>query len=184
LTESGPLPAGLSFTDNGNAAITGTPANGSSGRYRITITATNASGTNTRPVILLISRIEQADNRHSPPACVPSPGTADCQVTVDQVYIGQTGRGDQCPACGECDLRPYGNGSKWARPRCHFILPCWEGGELAWAPRHRARAATYELTVPRSRLRALPPHGGTLPQAIQSIVGRIARSGVPMSSGL
>jgi hypothetical protein len=57
LTESGPLPAGLSFTDNGNgtAAITGTPANGSSGRYRITITATNASGTNTRPVILLIS---------------------------------------------------------------------------------------------------------------------------------
>ncbi len=57
LTESGPLPAGLSFTDKGNgtAAITGTPANGSSGRYRITITATNASGTTTRPVILLIS---------------------------------------------------------------------------------------------------------------------------------
>jgi YVTN family beta-propeller protein len=57
LAESGPLPAGLSFTDNGNgtAVITGTPANGSSGRYRITITATNASGTTTRPVTLLIS---------------------------------------------------------------------------------------------------------------------------------
>jgi hypothetical protein len=57
LTESGPLPAGLSFTDhsNGTAAITGTPVQGSSGRYRITITATNASGTTTRPVILLIS---------------------------------------------------------------------------------------------------------------------------------
>ena len=29
------------------------------------------------------------------------------------------------------DLRPYGNGSKWACPRCHFIMPCCEGGELA-----------------------------------------------------
>ncbi len=56
LTESGPLPAGLSFTDgNGTAVITGTPATGSSRRYRITIIATNASGTTTRPVILLIS---------------------------------------------------------------------------------------------------------------------------------
>ncbi len=45
------------FTNNGNgtAVITGTPANGSSGRYRITITATNASGTTARAVILLIS---------------------------------------------------------------------------------------------------------------------------------
>jgi hypothetical protein len=41
---------------------------------------------------------------------------------------------EQCPACGESDLRPYGNGSKWACPRCHFILPCCEGGELAAPP--------------------------------------------------
>lgn len=35
------------------------------------------------------------------------------------------------PRLRECDLRPYGNGSKWACPQCHFILPCCEGGELA-----------------------------------------------------
>jgi hypothetical protein len=51
-----------------------------------------------------------------------------------QVSIGQAGGGEQCPACGESDLRPYGNGSKWACPRCHFILPCCEGGELAGLP--------------------------------------------------
>jgi hypothetical protein len=50
------------------------------------------------------------------------------------VSIGQARGGEQCPACGESDLRPYGNGSKWACPRCHFILPCCEGGELAGQP--------------------------------------------------
>lgn len=44
---------------------------------------------------------------------------------------GQSAAGEQCPACGESDLRPYGNGSKWACPRCYFILPCCEGGDLA-----------------------------------------------------
>jgi len=63
---------------------------------------------------------------------VPARTTA-CRATVGQVRIDQTG-GDQCPACGECDLRPYGNGPKWACPRCHFILPCCEGGELARLP--------------------------------------------------
>jgi hypothetical protein len=63
---------------------------------------------------------------------VPARTTA-CRATVDQVRTNQTG-GDQCPACGECDLRPYGNDSKWACPRCHFILPCCEGGEVAGLP--------------------------------------------------
>jgi YVTN family beta-propeller protein len=49
LGESGPLPGGLSFTDNGNgvAVMAGTPAAGSGGSYPITITATNTSGTAT-----------------------------------------------------------------------------------------------------------------------------------------
>lgn len=37
---------------------------------------------------------------------------------------------EQCPACGQADLRPYGNGSKWVCPNCYFLLPCCEGGEL------------------------------------------------------
>ena len=47
------------------------------------------------------------------------------------VGLGQRAGGEQCPQCGESDLRPYGNGSKWACPRCYFIVPCCEGGELA-----------------------------------------------------
>ncbi|HEY1322086.1 MAG TPA: hypothetical protein VGF32_17660 [Streptosporangiaceae bacterium] len=43
----------------------------------------------------------------------------------------QDSPGEQCPQCGEADLRPHGNGSKWACPRCHFVLPCCEGGDLA-----------------------------------------------------
>jgi hypothetical protein len=46
LAESGTLPAGLSFTDNGNgtADIAGTPASGSGGSYPVTITATSGLG--------------------------------------------------------------------------------------------------------------------------------------------
>ncbi len=47
------------------------------------------------------------------------------------VSTSTAGGGEQCPQCGESDLRPYGNGSKWACPRCYFIVPCCEGGELA-----------------------------------------------------
>jgi YVTN family beta-propeller protein len=58
LAESGPLPGGLSFTDNGNgtAAIRGTPAPDSDGRYPITITATNASGTATGHVTIIVTQ--------------------------------------------------------------------------------------------------------------------------------
>ena len=41
ITESGPLPSGLTFTDNGNgtATISGTAASGTGGSYPLTITA-------------------------------------------------------------------------------------------------------------------------------------------------
>ena len=46
LTESGALPDGVTFTDNGDgtATLAGTPAAGSGGSYPITITATNGIG--------------------------------------------------------------------------------------------------------------------------------------------
>jgi hypothetical protein len=47
------------------------------------------------------------------------------------VGLGERAGGERCPQCGESDLRPYGNGSKQACPRCHFLVPCCEGGELA-----------------------------------------------------
>ena len=47
LTESGTLPSGVTFKDNGNgtATLSGTPAAGTAGSYPITITASNGVGT-------------------------------------------------------------------------------------------------------------------------------------------
>jgi YVTN family beta-propeller protein len=59
LAESGPLPAALSFTDNGNgtAVVTGTlTASSGGGRYPVTITATNSSGTATRHFIIVVTQ--------------------------------------------------------------------------------------------------------------------------------
>src|SRR5204862_3723531 len=46
LSETGPLPSGVTFTDNtnGTATLAGTPALGTGGTYNITITATNGPG--------------------------------------------------------------------------------------------------------------------------------------------
>ena len=43
LSESGPLPTGVTFTDNGDgtATLAGTPAAGQGGSYPISITASN-----------------------------------------------------------------------------------------------------------------------------------------------
>ena len=46
MTESGTLPAGVSFSNNGNgtATLTGTPTAASAGTYPVTFTATNRAG--------------------------------------------------------------------------------------------------------------------------------------------
>jgi hypothetical protein len=48
LTESGALPSGVTFTDNGNgtAKLSGTPAAGSGQKYTLTISASNGVGSN------------------------------------------------------------------------------------------------------------------------------------------
>jgi large repetitive protein len=58
LTEGGSLPAGLTFTDNGNgtATIAGTPDAGTGGLYATTITATNSGGTATQAFKLTVSQ--------------------------------------------------------------------------------------------------------------------------------
>jgi large repetitive protein len=57
LTESGALPSGLTFTDNGDgtATIAGTPAAGSAGSYPVTVTATNGTGTAQKAVKITVS---------------------------------------------------------------------------------------------------------------------------------
>jgi hypothetical protein len=56
LTESGTLPSGLSFTSTGNgqAAITGTPAKGTTGSRAIT--ATNQVGATSQTLTLTVRR--------------------------------------------------------------------------------------------------------------------------------
>lgn len=57
ITESGTLPAGVTFTDNGNgtATIAGTPTAGSGGSYSLGITATNTTGSATQTITLINS---------------------------------------------------------------------------------------------------------------------------------
>ena len=56
LTESGTLPNGITFTDNGNgtATLSGTPAVGSGGSYSITVTGTNQLGSTSQTFTLKV----------------------------------------------------------------------------------------------------------------------------------
>jgi Putative Ig domain len=58
LTESGALPQGLSWTDNGNgtATLAGTPGVGQGGVYKLTFTAANAGGTATQSFTLTVDQ--------------------------------------------------------------------------------------------------------------------------------
>ncbi len=58
VAESGSLPSGLTFTDNGNgtATIAGTPAAGTAGVYPVTITAANSSGSASRQVTIIVTQ--------------------------------------------------------------------------------------------------------------------------------
>lgn len=58
LSESGLLPNGVTFVDNGNgtASLSGTPATGTAGNYPFTITASNGIGANAeQPFTLMVS---------------------------------------------------------------------------------------------------------------------------------
>ena len=57
LTETGTLPAGVTFVDNGNgtATLAGTPAAGTAGTYPLTITATNSVSSATQSFTLTVA---------------------------------------------------------------------------------------------------------------------------------
>lgn len=58
LSETPPLPSGLTFTDNGNgtATLTGTPAAGTGGTYTLTIKARNSVATTTQTFTLTVNQ--------------------------------------------------------------------------------------------------------------------------------
>ena len=81
LSVSGPMPAGVTFTDNGNgtATLSGTPGAGSGGTYPLTLTATNGVGApGTQSFALLVASPTTVT------ALSPSsgPGAGGTKVTV------------------------------------------------------------------------------------------------------
>jgi hypothetical protein len=58
LTKTGPLPSGVSFTDNGDgtATLAGTPAAGTAGSYPLTVTAGNSAGSTQQAFTLTVVR--------------------------------------------------------------------------------------------------------------------------------
>ena len=99
LTETGSLPAGVSFKDNGDgtATISGTPASGSGGSYPIQITAANSVGGTTQSFTLT--------NSEAP--TITSPATATFSTGVAGTYTVTT-TGSPAPSITESGALPSG----------------------------------------------------------------------------
>ncbi len=78
LSESGTLPTGVTFTDNGNgtATLSGTPAAGTGGIYSLTLTASNGVGSNaTQPFTLTVDQAPAITSAASTTFTVGSAGS-------------------------------------------------------------------------------------------------------------
>ncbi len=85
--ESGPLPSGLTFTDNGDgtATVAGTPAPGSGGAYPVTVTASN--GTSPDATQHLIVQVNDAPAAPTSVSAVVTGNTAQVSWTAPS-YTG------------------------------------------------------------------------------------------------
>jgi Putative Ig domain len=99
LTETGALPSGITFTDNGNgtATIAGTAASGSGGSFPLTITAKNATGSVTQSFTLT--------NAQAP--AITSASTATFSTGVAGTYTVTT-TGFPAPTITESGTLPSG----------------------------------------------------------------------------
>ncbi len=76
FSESGPLPAGVGFSDRGDgtAVISGTPTGAAPGSYRLAVEAANAAGSS--PPLTIDLLVSAAPPTKPPPAAPPPPGVA------------------------------------------------------------------------------------------------------------
>src|SRR5208282_4092509 len=83
LTETGALPAGVTFVDNGNgtATLAGTPGAGTGGTYPITIKATNAGATATQTFTLTVDQAPAITSAASTTFTVGTAGTFTVTAT-------------------------------------------------------------------------------------------------------
>ena len=118
VTESGALPAGVTFVDNGDdtGTFAGTPANGSDGNYAVTITASNGLVATTQSFTLSVVGLNTSAALTPPPVngyynqnptvtlTAPDaggPGVAHTYYQVDnagyQLYTGRSRSAETAP---------------------------------------------------------------------------------------
>jgi outer membrane protein assembly factor BamB len=144
VQESGALPAGVSFTDNGDgtATLTGTPAAGTLGPYPIVITAENGVGVAaTQNFLLTVGVAPVITSSAATTFTVGSPGSFAFHVT-----------GSPAPVVAETGPLPAG-------------VTLSEGGALAGTPA-AGTAGSYPLTVVAAN--------GVAPSATQNFVLTVA----------
>src|SRR5579862_1328146 len=84
ITETGTLPSGVTFVNNGNgtATLSGTPASGTAGSYPLTITASNGVGTNaTQSFTLTVNQAPAITSAASTTFTVGTAGTFTVTAT-------------------------------------------------------------------------------------------------------
>ena len=103
LTETGALPVGVTFKDNGNgtATLSGTPASGSAGSYSLSFTASNGVGSPaTQTFVLTVT------NPNSPPTITSASSTTFIVGTVGTFSV--TTAGTPTPSLTETGALPGG----------------------------------------------------------------------------
>jgi hypothetical protein len=97
ITETGALPAGVTFTDNGDGTATfaGTPPDGTAGTYSLTITATNSGGHSDQAFVLEVANPRPPEITSGPATTftvgVEGTFTVTTSSVLPQVTVGESG---------------------------------------------------------------------------------------------
>jgi putative Ig domain-containing protein len=93
LTETGSLPSGVSFTDNGDgtATLAGTPASGSGGSYPLTVRATNSAGHTDQSFTLTVVASPSITSADHTTFAVGSAGTFTVTTAPTATAVSETG---------------------------------------------------------------------------------------------
>jgi large repetitive protein len=94
FTESGALPSGVTFHDNGNgtATLSGTPAANTGGSYSLTLTATNTVGSSNQSFTLTVDQAPAISSANNATFAVGSGGTFSVTTTgVPKPALSESG---------------------------------------------------------------------------------------------
>ena len=157
IWESGALPPGITFTDNGDgtAALAGTPATGSGGTYALTLTASNAIGFAATQSYVLTVNASPAITSDSPNAFV---------VNQPESFTITSSGGYPTPAISETGAVPAGVS----------FIDNGDGSALLSGTPASGSAGTYPITITASN--------GIAPDATQSFTLTVLPLGITTTS--